>query len=278
MNFTDIFQNLVVKRLNQAYQFSAELVPKLLLSLIILLIGWLCAVLLKKIVYKLLKALGFDVLCEKIGLKGFLERGGVQKTPSLVIGLGFYWLIIFSALIMVFNALELEAGAQLVKQVIFYIPKTIAALIILVVGVFLSQFVNRFIETSSRLANIPFSNILARIARYTVIALAIIVGLEYLDVAASIIFESFLILFIVVPLVFSLVFLVGGRQILSSILAGRILKKELKEGETINFDTISGQIEIVNLTVTKIKSGGEEIIIPNSELITKTIRRIKRGQ
>jgi len=115
-NFKDIFQDLVVRRLNQVYQLSVELAPKLLLSLIILLTGWLCAVLFKKIVYKLLKAFGFDVLCEKTGLKRFLEKGGVQKNPSLVIGLGFYWLIAFSALIMAFNALELEAGAQLVRQ------------------------------------------------------------------------------------------------------------------------------------------------------------------
>ena len=274
-NFSDIFQYLVVKRLNQAYQFSTEFAPKLLLALIILFIGWLCAVLLKKIISKFLKALGFVVLSQKIGLKNFLENGGVKQNPSFIIGLGFYWLIILSALIMAFNTLELEAAARLIRQVVWYIPKIIVTLIILVLGIFLSKFVSRFVQTTSRLANIPFFSVLGIIARYAVIAIAIILGLEYLDVATSIIFESFLIVFIVVPLICALVLIVGGRQVVASILAGRLLKKEFKEGETINFDTASGQIKAINLIVTKIRSGGEEIIIPNSELITKTIKRVK---
>ncbi|MBU4140977.1 MAG: hypothetical protein KKA80_03705, partial [Candidatus Omnitrophica bacterium] len=68
-NFGEIFQALVINTLNKAYQFATEWAPKIALSVIILLIGWLCALLLKKIVTKLLKALGFDVVSEKTGLR-----------------------------------------------------------------------------------------------------------------------------------------------------------------------------------------------------------------
>ena len=80
--FGGIFQDLVVKKLGQLYQFTTEFGPKVALAIIIFLIGWICAVLLKKIVSKLLKALGFDVLSEKTGLKHFLEKGGIQKNPK----------------------------------------------------------------------------------------------------------------------------------------------------------------------------------------------------
>ena len=86
MQFKDIFQELVVRRFQQAFQLSAEFAPKLLFAVLILAVGWVCAVLIKKIVAKLLRAFGVDVVFEKTGGRRFLEEGGVKKRPSILIG------------------------------------------------------------------------------------------------------------------------------------------------------------------------------------------------
>lgn len=82
--FAEILQDLIVKKLGQLYQSATELGPKVTLAIIIFLVGWICAVLLKKIISKLLKALGLDVVSEKTGLKHFLEKGGVGKSLHLL--------------------------------------------------------------------------------------------------------------------------------------------------------------------------------------------------
>lgn len=273
--FGEIFQDLIIKTLKQVHLFAVEFGPKILLAIVILLIGWLCALLLKKIVSKLLKALGFDVLSEKTGLKRFLERGGVQKNSSSIVGLVFYWLIIFSALIMVFNTLELEMASQLIQQIVFYIPKIIVALIFLALGIFLSQFAGKFVEKTSHLAHIPFYTVLGKASRYVIIGLAIMVALEYLGVATTIIIQYAVVIFGVVPLIVSLIFLIGGREILSGILAGRFLMKEYQKGDIIEFDSISGQIQSIDLVTTKIRVSEGEVIIPNSELAKKIIKKSK---
>ncbi|MBL7132329.1 MAG: mechanosensitive ion channel, partial [Candidatus Omnitrophica bacterium] len=91
--------------------------------------------------------------------------------------------------------------------------------------------------------------------------------------ATSIIVQYAFIIFGVVPLALCLVFLVAGRDIVASILAGRFLMKEYKEGERIEFDSISGEIESVGFLTTKIKSNADEILIPNSELAKKIIKK-----
>jgi len=273
--FLEIFNDLVIKTLSQVYEFSIRLAPKIVFSLIILLIGWVCAVLLKKIFSKLLKALGFDVLSEKTGLKHFLERGGIQKPFSSIIGLGIYWIIVFSALIMVFNALGLEVASRLIEQVIFYIPKIIVALILITLGIFLSQFIGKLVGASARLANIPFHIALDRLARYIIISLSVMIALEYLGMAAAIIIHYAVIVFIVLPLMAALIFLIGGRDILSSMLAGRLIIKEYRKGDVVEFDSISGQIESIDFITTKIKSKEGLVIVPNSELVRKIIKKVK---
>ena len=271
--FSEIFQDLVVRALQEAYQVTLNIGPKIALSLIILLIGWICAVLLKKIISKLLKAFGVDVLGEKVGMTNFLEKGGVHRKPSALIGLVFYWLIIFSALVMTFNTLELEVASNFLQQAIFYIPKLIVALLLLTLGIFISQFMGKFVQTSARLANIPFYSALDKAARYLILGLAIMLALEYLGVTTNIIAHYGVIIFGVVPLIISLIFLVGGRDIISSILAGRVLTKEYKKGDTVEFDSVSGQIQSIDFLTTKITSKEGEIIVPNSDLVKKVVKK-----
>ncbi|MFH1622184.1 MAG: mechanosensitive ion channel domain-containing protein [Candidatus Omnitrophota bacterium] len=267
--FSEIFQDLVVKKLEQLYQFTIEFGPKIALAIIIFLIGYICAALLKKIISKLLKALGLDVISEKTGLKRFLEKGGVEKNTSSLVGLLFYWIIIFSALVMAFNTLGLNTASQLMQQVLSYIPKFIVALILFVIGIFLSQFVGKLVEATSHLASINFYRVLGKAARYLVMALAIMICLEYLGVSKT----SIAIIFGAAPLIASLLFIIGGREIVSSILAGRFLVKEYKQGDTIEFDSISGQLRSIDLVTTKMTVKDGEIVVPNSELARKIIKK-----
>lgn len=276
--FGEIFQDLVIETLKQVYQFVVEAGPKVALALIILLMGWICAVLLGKIVAKLLKAVGFDVLSEKVGLKRFLVKGGVQRNPSSAIGSAFYWLIVFSALVTAFNTLNLAAASRLIQQIAVYVPRMAVALVLLALGIFLSRFVGKFVETTSHLARIPFPTALGKAAGYAVIGLAVMIALEHLGVPAAIIVELFIVIFGVVPLVCSLIFLIGGKNIISGLLAGRLLKRIYKEGEKIEFDSTSGEIVSIDFLTTKIRSDAGEVLIPNSLLAQKIVRKIQKPE
>lgn len=64
---------------------------------------------------------------------------------------------------------------------------------------------------------------------------------------------------------------------MASIIAGKFLTKEFKKGEKIEFDSIAGEIQSIDQITTRIKSEKDEIIIPNSELVHKTIHK-KEGK
>ena len=271
--FYEIIENLVLKNLQEAQRIIAKFGPRLILAVLILIIGWVCAALFRKVISKILKALGFDIVSKKLGLKSFMERGGVVKEPSSIVGSIFYWLILFSALMMMFNAFNIEAASRLINETLLYLPKAAVSLILISLGIFLGRFTAEFIKTSARLAQIPLYILLGEVGRYIVIALAIMMALEHLGAAVSIITHYALIIFIVVPLLISLIFLVGGREVVSNILAGRFVIREFRIGDNIEFDLISGKIKSIDLIYTKIDSQGKEIAIPNSELLKRTIKK-----
>ena len=270
------FNELVIQTIKQAYVFIAELMPKLMLAILIMLIGWVCAVLLKKIVSKLVRGLGFDAVSEKTGLKSFLEKGDIKRNPSYIIGLAFYWLIIFSTLVMVFNTLGLGVASNLLNQAVLYIPKIIVALILLAIGICLSQLADTFVTTTAHLAKIPFHHALGKLSHYAIIGLTIMMALEQLGVATAIVAHSFLILFGIVPLICALIFMIGGKDIIASILSRNFIIRKFKAGDKIAVGKVSGEIVSIDLVNTTIKSGNEEVIIPNAELASKITRRIKK--
>ena len=274
---TNVFSQLSYDKLGQMYQAIKPVFFKIILSIVVLFVGWICAVLVKKIIGKFLKALGFDVVSEKVGIRRFLQKGGITRSPSYLIGLGFYWLIIFSAIIMAFNSIHLGLTSQLIKQIAAsYAPRIIAALIILILGVLIAQFAGRFTRTTFRLADVPFASALGTVTHYTIIGLVVVIALERLGVDKSLIMPFLFILFFIVPLMICLILIVGGREIISSLLAGRFLKKIYAKGEKIQFDSVTGKIDSIDFMTTTIKDVNEEIVIPNSELVKKIIKKVKK--
>lgn len=271
--FVDIFQGLVIKTLQQAYQMVLNIGPKIVLALIILGIGWVCALLIKKIVSKILKALGLDIVSEKTGLRHFLERGGTKKGLSSIVGLAFYWVIILSTLIMAFDTLQLYTASTFVKRLILYIPSVVVFAIFLILGIFLGRFFGNCVEKTARLVNAPFSAIFGRIISYAITGLAIIVALEQLNVNTAVVIQTSIVIFGIIPIIFSVIFIIGGRDIASSILAQRFLTREFKIGDSIEIGEISGCIKHIDFISTKIQDGDQEIFIPNSKLAKNIVKR-----
>ena len=107
----------------------------------------------------------------------------------------------------------------------------------------------------------------------TIMIVAAMMIIEYLGLAVLTTTQIFIVIFIIVPLAFFLILIIGGRDIISCLLSRRYLINEFKRGDTVTFDSISGEIEKIDFITTKLKKANEEIIIPNSELVKKVIRK-----
>ncbi len=273
-----LLQDLIVAPLSEVLRAAVAFLPNIAVAAVILLVGWGAAVLLRKIIAKLLKAVGFNVISEKIGLTRFLRHGGVTHQPSHLIGLVVYWVIIFSMLIALFGALKLAAASSFLIGVLSFIPSLIVSLVILGLGLFLGRFLGNLVEHSSRLADFPFHKLLAALTRYGVIVVALFGILDYLNLASTLLSGSFALVFIIVPSVAVVAILIGGRSLVTSMLAGRFLMRDLKAGDRVSFDSIEGEIVSIDFITTKIRCPRGVIIIPNGELSTKILTAIARKQ
>jgi len=167
--------------LSQIGQFSLNL----LLVIVILIIGWIIARIIKGIVIKALATLKLDELSKKIELSDLLSKGGIKYTFSELIGAICYWVIVLVTLMVAMNALGLTVAAQLLDRVIFYIPNIIAAIFIIAVGMFVAVFLRNIVMTTAANAGLNQSKTLAKIVEVVVMVFAVLMSLEQLNIAAS---------------------------------------------------------------------------------------------
>ncbi|GAA4459574.1 hypothetical protein GCM10023189_33480 [Nibrella saemangeumensis] len=170
--------------------FSRQFVaffPRLIGALLLLLIGWLIARAVRWGVEKLLKAIRFDNLTAKVGIDTFLRKGGIQHSSSHLFATMIYWILMLIVFEAFFNSLGLEIISGLLNDIILYVPNIIVAIVILVIGMYLADFVRGLVVAALRNANIAQADLIGLAVRALVIFLVFAIALSQLRIAEDII-------------------------------------------------------------------------------------------
>ncbi|MDD5409227.1 MAG: hypothetical protein PHC71_03965 [Candidatus Omnitrophica bacterium] len=164
--------------LTQISQFMLNV----LLVIVILIIGWLISKLIKAVVSKALKAIKIDVISSRIELDKILGKGGITYSLSDLIGVVCYWLGLLVTFMVAINAIGLTVAADLLNQVVLYIPNVIAGIFILIIGMFAATALKNIVMTAANNAGLSQGKLLGQIVETVVVVFAVIIGLEQLNI------------------------------------------------------------------------------------------------
>lgn len=215
MRELDIF----VASLTEFWTDFVVFMPRLLAALVILLLGWLLAKLLRAGMLRLLRVVQFQRLAEKSGLEGFLEQGNVNITLSRLLSDIVYWLVLLIVIVSVSQSLGLEVVARLFTRVINYVPNILAAILVLVFGALIARFINRLIFAYLKRVGVSNALTISTIAEYGVQVFVIFVALEQLQIGTALLISAFQIGFGALALAFAIAFGLGGKERANEIIA-----------------------------------------------------------
>ena len=225
------WENLIVEPIRQMLTRIMAYIPVLLGALLILIVGWIVAKAIRRIVDGLLKVTRFDTLADKTGISRILRKGDLTISARELISRFVYWLIIIMVLVMAVDALGLPKGSDVLAGLFAYVPRVIAALLVLVVAMFLASFVSGIVQTAAGNANMPRPEIFAGVSRWAIIIFAATIALVELGVAHLLVTTTFNIILGGVCLALALAFGLGGKDAVARYL------EELKEkGKTTRLE------------------------------------------
>jgi membrane-associated HD superfamily phosphohydrolase len=201
--------------LDSSQQFLNEIaisLPRILGAILILLIGWIIARLIRRGLVKLLHLVKFNFLTEKSGIDKFLKEGGAKKDSIGIIGTLVYWLLMLIVIIATLNSLNLTVASDLFNEMMMYLPNILVAIVILIIGIYLARMVSQVAKTSLKSMKEKTSSLIGQITYASIIVLTVFVTLGQLNIASEIVTSAFIILFGAICLALALAFGLGGRE------------------------------------------------------------------
>ncbi|KPK97365.1 MAG: hypothetical protein AMJ95_09435 [Omnitrophica WOR_2 bacterium SM23_72] len=184
-----------------------------LLVLIILVIGWLISKLIKTVITKALRAIKVDELSDRIEFDQMLQKGGISYSLSELIGVICYWIALLVTFMVAINAVGLTIAADLLNKVVLYIPNVIAALFILILGMFFATLLRNIVKTAASNAGISHAQLFSKLVEIIVIVFSIVIALEQLNIAIQITQVTLAIILGAIGLGLALAFGLGCRDI-----------------------------------------------------------------
>jgi hypothetical protein len=215
-DYVDILRSAFIELWAGAVMF----LPNLLLAIIVFLLGLLVANLLSSLIVRVVKMLRIDELLAKLEVKEVFARAGLTLDVAAVLGWIIKWFIIVVALIAAADALGWSQITVFLSQVVGYIPNVIIAVIILLVGILLANFVNGVIRSAVAAAAMQSGDFLAGVAKWAIIVFSLMAALVQLGIAQSLIQVLFTGFVAMLAIAGGLAFGLGGRDH-----AARVLNK-----------------------------------------------------
>jgi small-conductance mechanosensitive channel len=255
--------------LDEAGNQLGGFIPRLGGALALLVIGIIIARLFARLLRRGLRMAGVDSTADRLGVADVLERAGLGRSLAHVLAvavrISLTVVVVFAAL----SLLGLQFLSQSLNQGVLFLPKLLAALALVLIGVVLAAFVRERVERTATQWDLPVP--LGPVFQGVVLAIFLITAAAQLTISTALLMVLVAIMLAAVALPFALAFGLGGREVARSLSAGRYVRAAFSEGQMIRIDDIRGRVERIEASATVLRTPNETIRVPNHVLLDRTV-------
>lgn len=192
---SEMWQEAMVEAFRETMRRVALFLPKLMALLTFVLLGLAMGWLVKVVLLRILKAIRFDPLCERLGLVPALGKAGMRQPVSQVVGRVSFWIVFLLFAFMGVDALNLPATANLMSVILGFLPHVIAATLVALAGVLLANFSGEAALIAAVNAQVQEARLIANLIRWGILIFTAAMVLTQLGIAKEIVVAAFSITF-----------------------------------------------------------------------------------
>jgi hypothetical protein len=266
----------LVQSFTEFWNQIVGLAPKFMAAIVILVLGYLVARLVGKVVTSVCERIGLQRGAERSGLVDSMNQVGISRTVPQIVGLIFFWLLMCVFLMAGFNVLGWEAVSDALQNIIGYIPNILVATVMVVIGLLVAALLRGVIATSADRVGLSYAQQLANAAYYVLALITFLAALKHLGVELALLNNLILIAAGAMAVGFALAFGLGGRDVIGGILAGYYIRQRMHAGDQVQIADLQGVVRDVGpvATVIETEEGGltHRRSIPNVKMLNEAIR------
>ena len=207
--------------------------PRLLAMVIIVVVGWVFAWLVRVILPRLLGLVRFNSLFDRAGVANLLAKAALP-TPSELLARLVFWVLWITFVLFGLEALQIPFLQEEIAGLFRILPQIFVALVILFAGVLIANFVSRATLLAAVNADSPSPRMISVVVRFVIIALAVTMALERVGLGRGVVLVAFSTFFGAIMFGLALAFGLGGRDLAKRMLERRFSEEKKEEDQGIS--------------------------------------------
>lgn len=209
---TNTYLSPVGCALQNVYTRLINFLPEFLVAVIILVLGWIVAVVVARLIKQALHAVRVDEVGDGLGLSKVSARTGVHMSISGTIAWLVKWFILITVFLAAADTLHLDKVSDFLDQVLLYIPNVIAGAAILLVGTMIASFLSKLVKHSVQAAGLASADLIGTVTQWAIMIFTILATLSQLNVAPAFVTTLFTGIIAMIAIAGGLAFGLGGRE------------------------------------------------------------------
>lgn len=178
MALTDAFSSLLVG--------VVEFIPKLIVAIIVVILGWVLGAALSKLINQIFKTLRIDSALEAAGAKQLVHKAGFNLNSGLFVGELVKYFVVIVSVMATLSILGLSDVNMFLQGIVLgYLPQVIVAVLILVIAIVLSEVMRKVVVAAAKAAGVHKAGLLGSMTKWSIWIFAILAALFQLNIAAT---------------------------------------------------------------------------------------------
>lgn len=239
---------------------SIEFIPDLIGALLLLLVGWIVARLVRSAGTRL--AIWFNDFAERMFGRQQARYLRLSTAAIKLLGNLTFWVIILLFVTAATRILGLLAFSDWLDQVVGYLPTFLAGGLIILVGMVISILVRDLATAAVASAGVTYGELFGRGAQAVVFMTALIVGINQVGIDVTLLVSLVSILFAAICISFALAFAFGARSFVGNLIGAHYLQQYYQPGQLARLGDIEGEILELTPTSVIIASKSGRVTVP----------------
>lgn len=267
MNLYDILKTALVRSFTDLINGAVGIIP----GILILLVGWLIARLVKSLALRSLKAAKFDDLLSKIGLDKFLLKFNPDAKGSSFLASLIYALLLLAFVSSAAHAAGWTTVSLFITNFFNYLPTLLVAIAIFVIGLMVADVVKGAIITACESIGISGARGIGNLGYYVIAIFIGITAMNQAGIETTLITTNLTLVIGAILFAFSLSYGLASRWIATNLLSSYYSKGKFKPGQKIQVREIIGVIEQIDSISVTLASDGKKYVLPSKTLIEEPV-------
>jgi small-conductance mechanosensitive channel len=257
-NLKEILADTLSKLIEQSSTFISNFIS----AVLILGIGWLIAKGVAFVLKSFFSKIGLDKLGEKIKDMELLRKYDFDFKLSHIISTVVYVLIMLFLSVSAADTLGVPAISNMFLMLVNFIPKLIVAIMMTLLGLFVSDLARKFVETLCKSFNISSGKLISMAVFFFLGFISIILALGQAGINTNLLESSFNIILAALALAFSVGYGLASKDILVNILSSIYSRKKYSIGDLVEIQGVKGTITTIDNTNIILESDGIKTSFP----------------